>query len=195
MTQSEALTILKTGKNVFVTGAAGSGKTYVINEYIRYLKSHNISVGITASTGIAATHMGGVTIHSWAGIGINDSLSDQEVEEIALKKHIKAKIEIAKVLVIDEVSMLHHFRIDMVDQILKRVKKNDEPFGGLQVVLCGDFFQLPPISRFGEPQARFIYESKSWKEGKFTVCYLGENYRQVNDPSLNILNDIRAGEV
>jgi hypothetical protein len=83
----------------------------------------------------------------------------------------------------------------MVDQILKRVKKNDEPFGGLQVVLCGDFFQLPPISRFGEPQARFIYESKSWKEGKFTVCYLGENYRQVNDPSLNILNDIRAGEV
>ncbi len=195
MTQTEALTIMKTGKNVFVTGAAGSGKTYVINEYIKYLKSHNIAVGITASTGIAATHMGGVTIHSWAGIGINDSLTRSQLEEIAEKKHIRSKIEVAKVLIIDEVSMLHHFRLDMVDRVLQRIKKSEQPFGGIQVVLCGDFFQLPPIARLGEPQARFIYESGAWKDGKFTVCYLGENFRQINDPSLNILNDIRAGEV
>ncbi|MEI6305025.1 MAG: PIF1 family DEAD/DEAH box helicase [Candidatus Taylorbacteria bacterium] len=195
MTQTEALTILKTGKNVFVTGAAGSGKTYVINQYIKYLKSHNIPIGITASTGIAATHMGGVTIHSWTGIGISDSLSDFQVDEIAEKKYVKTKIEAAKVLIIDEVSMLHHFRLDMVDQVLRRIKKSEKPFGGIQVVLCGDFFQLPPISRFGEPQSRFIYESSAWKHGKFTVCYLGDNYRQVNDPSLDILNDIRSGEV
>lgn len=195
MTQTEALTILKTGKNVFVTGAAGSGKTYVINQYIKYLKSHNIPIGVTASTGIAATHMGGVTIHSWTGIGINDSLSDFQIEEIVEKKYIKTKIEAAKVLIIDEVSMLHHFRLDMVDRVLKRIKKSEKPFGGMQVVLCGDFFQLPPISRFGEAQSRFIYESSAWKQGKFTVCYLGENYRQVNDPSLDILNDIRSGEV
>ncbi len=195
MTQTEALTILKTGKNVFVTGAAGSGKTYVINEYIKYLKSHNVPIGITASTGIAATHMGGVTIHSWSGIGISDSLTDLEIDGIAEKKYIRNKVEAAKVLIIDEVSMLHHFRLDMVDRVLRNIKKSKEPFGGIQVVLCGDFFQLPPISRFGEPQSRFVYDSKSWKEGKFTVCYLGENFRQVNDPSLNILNDIRAGEV
>ena len=195
MTQTEALTIMKTGKSVFVTGAAGSGKTYVINEYIKYLKSHNISIGITASTGIAATHMGGVTIHSWSGIGISDSLSDLEIDGIAEKKYIRTKIETAKVLIIDEVSMLHHFRLDMVDRVIRKIKKSKDPFGGIQVILCGDFFQLPPISRFGEPQSRFISESKAWKEGKFTVCYLGDNYRQVNDPSLDILNDIRAGEV
>ncbi len=195
MTQTEALTILKTGKNIFVTGAAGSGKTYVINQYIQYLRSHNISIGITASTGIAATHMGGVTIHSWSGIGISDSLTDFDIDGIAEKKYIRNKVEAAKVLIIDEVSMLHHFRLDLVDRVLRKIKKSKEPFGGIQVVLCGDFFQLPPISRFGEPQSRFVYDSKSWKEGKFTVCYLGQNYRQVNDPSLGILNDIRAGEV
>ena len=178
-----------------MTGAAGSGKTFVVNQYIKYLKDHYLPVGITASTGIAATHMGGVTIHSWSGIGVSDKLSDFEIEGIAEKKYIKKKIEAARVLIIDEVSMLHHFRLDMVHRVLQKIKKSDEPFGGLQVVLCGDFFQLPPIARYGEPQSRFIYESKSWKEGMFTVCYLGDNYRQVNDPSLNILNDIRAGEV
>ncbi len=195
MTQSETLTILKTGKSVFVTGAAGSGKTFVINQYIKYLKSHNISIGITASTGIAATHMGGVTIHSWSGIGISDSLSDYEIEEICEKKYVRTKIEAARVLIIDEVSMLHHFRLDMIDRVLKKIKKNDKPFGGIQVVLCGDFFQLPPISRYGEPRSEFIYNANAWKNGRFTVCYLGDNYRQVNDPSLDILNEIRSGEV
>ncbi len=70
MTQKEALDILKTGRNVFLTGAAGSGKTYVLREYIEYLKRLDANIGITASTGIAATHMGGITIHSWSGIGI-----------------------------------------------------------------------------------------------------------------------------
>jgi ATP-dependent DNA helicase PIF1 len=76
MTQREALNILKTGVNVFITGPAGSGKTYVVNQYIKYLKDHNVPLGITASTGIAATHMGGVTIHSWSGMGIKNELLD-----------------------------------------------------------------------------------------------------------------------
>jgi hypothetical protein len=83
----------------------------------------------------------------------------------------------------------------MVDRVLRKVKKSREPFGGMQVVLCGDFFQLPPIARVGEPMSHFIYESNSWKEGEFTVCYLSDNYRQMNDESLGILNDIRDGEV
>ena len=82
MTQKEALNILKTGRNVFLTGAAGAGKTYVLREYIKYLNEVNAEVGITASTGIAATHMGGVTIHSWSGIGIRDSLDKAEIEAI-----------------------------------------------------------------------------------------------------------------
>ncbi|MFA6554669.1 MAG: AAA family ATPase [Candidatus Paceibacterota bacterium] len=195
MTQRDALNILKSGKNVFITGPAGSGKTFVVNEYIRYLKEHDVPIGITASTGIAATHMGGVTIHSWTGIGIKDRLSLDEIEEIGQKGYVKNKLLEAKVLIIDEVSMLHHFRLDIVDSVLKHVRKSEEPFGGLQVVLCGDFFQLPPVSRMGEPEARFIYNSDSWKEAGFVVCYLHENFRQNNDPILAILNEIRSGKV
>ena len=195
MTQTDALNILKMGRNVFITGPAGSGKTYVINQYIQYLREHDVPLGITASTGIAATHIGGVTIHSWSGIGVSDRMSMSDIDEIASKSYVKKKIENAKVLLIDEVSMLHHFRLDFVDQVLRRVKKNDLPFGGIQVILCGDFFQLPPVARFGEPQAQFIYKSEAWKEGKFTICYLSTNYRQTDDTSLMILNEIRSGEV
>ena len=195
MTQSHALDILKTGKSAFITGPAGSGKTYVVNAYIKYLKEHGVPIGVTASTGIAATHMGGVTIHSWAGIGIKDSLGIHDLQEISERAQVRRKIEEAKVLIIDEVSMLHHFRLDLVDQVLRHIKKVDAPFGGIQVVLCGDFFQLPPVSRLGEPDARFIYESDGWKQGNFAICYLSENYRQGTDESVNILNDIRSGEV
>jgi GTPase SAR1 family protein len=195
MTQTHALTILKTGKNVFITGPAGSGKTYVVNQYIRWLKDHGVSLGITASTGIAATHMGGVTIHSWTGIGIKDTLHAHDLQEISERAQVRRKIEEAKVLIIDEVSMLHHFRLDLVDRVLKHIKKSKEPFGGIQIVLCGDFFQLPPVSRMGEPEAHFIYQSDAWKQGNFTVCYLSENYRQGVDAVVNILNEIRGGEV
>lgn len=193
MTQRDALNILKTGANVFLSGPAGSGKTYVLNEYIKYLKGHEVLIGITASTGIAATHMGGVTIHSWSGMGIKSSLSDGDIESLA--KRVAARFSDTQVLIIDEVSMLHHFRLDMLDQIAKKLRKNDSPFGGMQVVLCGDFFQLPPVSRYGEPETHFVYRSEAWRDGKFTICYLHENYRQQNDPIVNILNDIRSGEV
>ncbi len=192
MTQVEALNILKTGANVFLTGPAGSGKTYVLREYLKCLRERDIPVGITASTGIAATHMGGVTIHSWSGVGVRDSLSDGEIEEIAEKSYVKAKVAGAKVLIIDEISMLHHFRLDLINQIIKKIRKSDEPFGGLQVVVCGDFFQLPPISRGGEPDAHFAYHSLSWKEAKFVTCYLEEQHRQIDKEYVGILNGIRA---
>ena len=201
MIQREALDIMKTGVNVFITGPAGSGKTHVVNQYIAYLREHHVPVGITASTGIAATHMGGMTIHSWSGIGIKDDITEYDLESISEKAQLRKRMQETKVLIIDEVSMLHHFRLDLVDQVLKHVRKSDKPFGGLQVVLCGDFFQLPPVSRSwsnsgeGSRDTHFIYRSKAWHEGKFTICYLSENYRQVDDISLSILNEIRSGEV
>ena len=94
MTQKEALDILKTGRSVFLTGAAGSGKTYVLREYISYLQSLDANIGITASTGIAATHMGGITIHSWSGLGVRDSLTKSELAEIAEKSYVKKKKKI-----------------------------------------------------------------------------------------------------
>ncbi len=195
MTQKDALNILKAGQNVFITGPAGSGKTFVVNQYIRYLKDHGVPIGITASTGIAATHMGGVTIHSWSGIGIKNYISEEDLEAISQKASVRKKIQESQVLIIDEVSMLHHFRLDLIDQVLKHIRKSTEPFGGIQMILCGDFFQLPPVSRMGEQSPQFIYHSDSWKQGKFAVCYLSENYRQGDDVSLTILNEIRSGEV
>jgi ATP-dependent DNA helicase PIF1 len=191
MTQKEALDILKTGRNVFLTGAAGSGKTYVLREYINYLQGLDASIGITASTGIAATHMGGVTIHSWSGIGIKDSLSKNDVREIAEKKHIKNKIQKASVLVIDEVSMLHHYRLDLIDRVVREIKNSQEPFGGMQVVFCGDFFQLPPVKRAGEGEVFFAYHSEAWKNLKLKICYLSEQHRQSDVQYLKVLNAVR----
>jgi ATP-dependent exoDNAse (exonuclease V) alpha subunit len=195
MTQKQALELLKTGRNVFVTGPAGSGKTYLINSYIKYLKENDVEVGITASTGIAATHMGGVTIHSWAGIGISAYLDESDIQGMLDKPYLSKRFEKVKVLIIDEVSMLHHFRLDLVDQVLRNAKGNNDAFGGVQVILCGDFFQLPPVSRFGEPESHFIYHSDAWRSAGFTICYLEEQFRQSDDIVISILNEIRSGSV
>ena len=199
MTQEQALDILKTGKNVFVTGPAGSGKTHLVNLYIKYLREHDIDIGVTASTGIAATHMGGVTIHSWAGIGIAASMSSADILAMSDKSYLRRRFDRVKVLIIDEISMLHHFRFDLVNKVLKAMKGNDLPFGGVQVVLCGDFFQLPPVSTLRDRESgletHFIYKSESWAEAKFTICYLSEQFRQKDDAMLSILNEIRRGDV
>lgn len=195
MTQDEAFEILKTGRNVFVTGPAGSGKTHLVNRYIAYLREHDIDIGITASTGIAATHMGGVTIHSWAGIGVASHLSPYDLEAMLERGYLHKRFEKVKVLIIDEVSMLHHFRLDLVDKVLRTMKRGDKPFGGVQVILCGDFFQLPPIARHGEPKALFVYASEAWKDAGFTICYLSEQFRQEDDVAISILNEIRSGVV
>jgi hypothetical protein len=195
MTQQEALDILKLGHNVYLTGSAGSGKTYVLNQYISYLRKHGVDVGITASTGIAATHMNGTTIHSWSGLGIRDRLSPYDLEALEEKRYLWDRIQSARVLIIDEVSMLHHFRLDLVDEICKMFRRNDKPFGGLQVILCGDFFQLPPVSRTGEEIAQFIHRSQCWESMDLKVCYLHEQHRQNDQEFLEVLNAIRANSV
>ncbi len=191
MKQTEALDILKMGHNAFVTGAAGSGKTHLLNEYIKYLRVHGAVIGITASTGIAATHMGGMTIHSWSGLGIRDTLTDYDLEAMEEKPYLWKRFENAQVLIIDEVSMLHHFRLDLVEQITRSFKRNDKSFGGMQVILCGDFFQLPPISRHGEEPAQFAYHSPAWKNLDLKICYLEEQHRQSDNDYLEVLNAIR----
>src|SRR3989338_674778 len=105
MTQEEALSILKTGANVFLTGEPGSGKTHTINQYVAYLRLHGVEPAITASTGIAATHINGMTIHSWSGIGIKREMTDYDIEMIHSREKTAKRIVSAKVLIVDEVSM------------------------------------------------------------------------------------------
>ncbi len=194
MNQEDAFHFLKMGSNVFLTGAAGSGKTYLLNRFIHHLRKHEVHVAVTASTGIAATHLNGSTLHSWSGIGVSESLSDGEIEALLTKKHIKNHYKKAKVLIIDEISMLHPYQLDLTDRIARTALDPEQPFGGMQVVVCGDFFQLPPVSSshpIVEPQ--FVFESRAWNDAHFRVCYLHEQHRQENDPLLVILNDIRNG--
>ncbi len=191
MTQKEALEILKMGHSAFVTGPAGSGKTHLLNQYIKYLKENNVGVGITAATGIAASHMGGQTIHSWSGLGVRDYLSPYDMESLEERSYLWKRFEKTHVLIIDEISMLHHYGLDLVDKILRSFKRNKLPFGGVQVIFCGDFFQLPPVSRMGERGAFFAYRSESWNELAPKICYLEEQYRQNDDILLEILNSIR----
>ena len=202
MRQSSALDILKTGQNVFLTGSAGSGKTYTLNQYIDYLRARRVPVAVTASTGIAATHMNGTTIHSWSGIGIKDELSDRDLTNLSRKQFLADRLKDTAVLVIDEISMLHAKQLNLVSQVLKHIRKNDKAFGGIQVVVAGDFFQLPPIGSKGETnREKFAFMSEAWLDAKFHICYLSEQHRQVSDAANggldldDILNQIRRQEV
>ncbi|MDP1721789.1 MAG: PIF1 family DEAD/DEAH box helicase [Candidatus Gottesmanbacteria bacterium] len=211
MTQSQALAILKTGANVFLTGEPGSGKTYAINQYVSYLRSRGIDPAITASTGIAATHIGGMTIHSWSGIGIKTTLTTHDLRKITTSQYIAKRVRRAKVLIIEEVSMLAPETLSMVDVVVRKIAERPEPFGGMQVVFSGDFFQLPPVvkreaetnmqasfiesssARFADEsrRARFAYDSPAWKELNPFVCYLSDQYRQDDSDFLSLLSAIR----
>jgi ATP-dependent exoDNAse (exonuclease V) alpha subunit len=196
MTQDQAFLIMKTGVNIYLTGSAGSGKTFLLNKYISYLDSHDIHVAITASTGIAATHMNGMTIHSWSGIGIRSFLEEKDLEQLEDKKYLWKRFEKARVLIIDEVSMLHASQLDMVERVCRRFKRNDKPFGGLQVILSGDFFQLPPINKSGnENESGMIFNSKAWDILNPAICYIEEQHRQEDDTLSEILNSIRTNSI
>lgn len=195
MTQDQALAILKTGAHVFLTGEAGSGKTHIINQYTAYLREHEIDFAVTASTGIAATHIHGMTLHSWSGIGIQSTLDDDGLKHIAENKYVAKRIKKAQVLIIDEVSMLDGRVLTLVERVCRRVRKLRLPFGGLQVVLVGDFFQLPPVSSKDKNQAvEFAFDAEVWQALSPTVCYLSEQHRQEDSTFLAILSAIRRNE-
>jgi ATP-dependent DNA helicase PIF1 len=194
MNQALALEIMLSGESVLLTGPAGAGKTYVLNQFVKLAKHDGKHVSITATTGLAATHLGGTTIHSWAGIGVSEYVPQGFAEHIA--KGRREIIEKTDVLVIDEISMLHDFRLDMVDEVCRLVRKEPHiPFGGIQIVMSGDFFQLPPINRGESRAGSFVVNSNVWQELDPVICYLEEQHRQDDEQLLGILNAIRAGDV
>ncbi len=204
MTQDEALQILKTGANVFLTGEPGSGKSYAAARYVSYLRRENIPVSITASTGIAAAQLGGTTVHAWSGIGTRSRLARADLDYIAKNRRVTDRIKKARVLIVDEVSMLSGETLSAVNQVCQFVRKANDPFGGLQVVLVGDFFQLPPVMRRDEracpetdsqdeeDNSPFAYASAAWRDLDPSICYLTEQHRQTDTEFSGLLLAIRS---
>ena len=193
MDQELALAILLSGRSALLTGAAGTGKTHLLNTFIAQARKRGKKVSVTATTGLAATHLGGNTIHGWSGIGVSDHLPNNFFER--LSKTRRDVISKTDVLIIDEISMLHDFRLDMIDKVLRTVRENDQPFGGIQLVMSGDFFQLPPVNRPNEQGGGFVVYSDAWQELQPAVLYLERQYRQNDEQLLEILTALRTGDV
>lgn len=146
------------GENVFFTGAAGTGKSYLMRFIIEGLKREyndhesGEAVTITAPTGIAACNIGGVTLHSWSGIGQGNGNIDKLTSDITRNANTAKRWKMVKVLVIDEISMLDGVMFEKLDNIARRLRKSKQPFGGIQLILAGDFFQLPPIGLDTDPE-------------------------------------------
>lgn len=196
MRQAQALQVMMSGASVFVTGAPGSGKTYLLHQFIHRARQAGKNVAVTASTGIAATHVNGTTIHSWSGLGIRDSLSQYDIEKIKNNSKLIKRYNATDVLIIDEVSMLHGARLDMLSLLAQTVRKNNAPFGGIQVVLVGDLFQLPPVTRGTRDMADFVHLSSAWDALNPHICYLTEQHRvNEGDTLLDLLEAMRRGDV
>lgn len=166
MTQADALDILKTGANVFLTGAPGAGKSYVLRAYVSWLEFHDVHAAITAYTGIAASHINGRTLHSWAGLSFAQLTPDQERDRIRANEYLAARVRKAKVLIIDEISMVKPEDFMRVDFICKTARGSLEPFGGLQLICCGDFFQIPPVDNSrGETDEALAKMRAEWARG------------------------------
>ncbi len=192
MTQDAAYSLLKSKANVFLTGPAGSGKTFLLNKYLEHLKTKKKKVAITASTGIAATILNGQTIHSWSGIGIKEKLTKAQLYQLESDEKLSRKISKTDVLIIDEISMLSASRLDSVNLVCQHIRQNTKAFGGMQVVMAGDYFQLPPVVKNEVEDARLACQADIWSQMNLKVAYLNDQFRQnVEDDLFTILKAMR----
>lgn len=191
MTQAEAIKLMHSGKNIFLTGEPGAGKTYTLNQFIEEAREKGKRIAITASTGIAASHINGQTIHSWSGLGLKETISDGEIDNMSWKPYLVERYNACDILIVDEISMLHGSRLDMINRVAKWLRRSKKPFGGLQVIFVGDLFQLPPVTK-GSIKIDYVHLSEAWEEAAPEACYLTEQHRQgAGDELLSILRELR----
>ena len=185
---SKALKLLSEKKNVFITGHAGTGKSYILEK----LKEIIPDIVITSTTGIAAVNVNGQTLHSWAGIGICTLPVETTVSKILADDTALKRIRDCCILAIDEVSMLDIKTFEYTDSVLRAVRGTDKPFGGIQTILLGDFYQLPPVEeKNSELKKGYCFESELWDELEFSTIILTKNYRQNEENLIKALSDIR----
>ena len=195
--QTRAVELARSGKSFFLTGAGGTGKSYVIRSIVEALKREGKDVALTAMTGCAALLLGkgAKTLHSWAGIGLGkDSVQTLIVK---LRKSFRAKKcwLAADALIIDEVSMMTPDLLDKLEEIGKAIRRNPKSFGGLQIILVGDMYQLPPINRDSDSEHHFVFEGAAWKRCIQDSVVLRTVHRQSDPVFLKVLDEARAGRL
>jgi len=188
--QERALTSFKAGKSIFLTGPAGTGKSVTLGKIKEYCLNTNKKFGITATTGTAAFLLGGKTLHSFLGIGLAKESAEEIFKYVRYKlPHVATRLRECEVLIIDEISMLDAELFDKISEYLKYLRKNNKPFGGLQLVLTGDFCQLEPVS------GDYCFKASEWKDLKLKNIYLHKLIRQDGDVKFqNILSKLRYGK-
>lgn len=191
--QKQAIYAIEDGDSIFVTGSAGTGKSFLL----QYLRRNYLGAGlhITASTGIAAINIGGQTLHSWSGIGLGNMPLEVTIQNLFSAKFskLRRRIKNAKMLAIDEISMISGVTFDLLDGVFKAVRGNEQPFGGLQMILFGDFLQLPPVEKTGE--VNFCFASEAWKNLNPRTFILKKVFRQQDQEFVNLLDNIRFGNI
>jgi ATP-dependent DNA helicase PIF1 len=185
-------------KSAFFTGSAGTGKSVLMREIIKALRKkyqrEPDRVAVTASTGLAACNIGGVTLHSFAGIGLGKENAEDLIKKI--KKNAKAKNRWlrTKVLIVDEISMVDGQLFDKLEKIARGIRNNGRPFGGIQLIVTGDFFQLPPVPDYGR-ESTFAFDAATWPTVmEHTIC-LTQVFRQKDPVFANMLNEMRVGRL
>ena len=175
-------------RSVFFTGSAGTGKSVLLREAIKVLrekyKRESDRVAVTASTGLAACNVGGVTLHSFAGIGLGKEAVPELVKKIKRNQKAKLRWMRTKVLIIDEISMVDGDLFDKLEAIARAIRNNGRPFGGMQLVITGDFFQLPPVPDYGRV-SKFSFDAATWNTSIEHTIGLTQVFRQ-KDPGTSI---------
>lgn len=197
--QKYAFEKFKQGENLFITGPGGTGKTKLIHHLVNHMIMISIKFQVCAMTGCAAVLLGcnARTLHSWSGIKLAKGDNHKILQNILRSRRIVKSWKKVKVLIIDEVSMMSKKIFELIDQIARSIHKKDVPFGGIQVIFTGDFFQLPPVGEDDADSSRFAFESAKWfqvfsPENNIQLTTL---FRQTDDLYKKILMEIRCGDI
>jgi ATP-dependent DNA helicase PIF1 len=192
--------VVNQGESVFFTGAAGTGKSVLLKKIVQSLVAKYLGerdcIGVTASTGLAAQTIGGTTLHRFTGIGLGQAPTKKLIQDILENDTKLQRWKEVRVLIVDEISMIDCVLFDKLDAIARAVRETDEPFGGIQLVLSGDFFQLPPVRKGADDGSpKFCFESKSWSGAIRHTINLTQIYRQRDPAFTTMLNQVREGSL